>query len=266
MAASKALAPDVALDNATLNNLLPERFDTARQEFMAQRLVDHGIDDAGARQRIADTMPARRFRRPAEFGAACAFSAATLPASSPARTCRWTSGPAPAWCKAHPPSPEALAASGRHRQTAALIKRKALRRASVHHACNHFGGNMTTKTLSADQRQLLRTALTQRRDQLSQQLKQHLHGQSRVERAAEVAAQDADDAPQRAPEREIAMALTDHERRELDAVDTALARVNGEQFGICVDCDKQIPFERLKAEPWALRCTACETRVEQQQR
>ncbi len=73
-AVSKALAREAIVDNVTINNLLPERFDTPRQAFMAQRMVaEDGIALEEARQRIADTLPARRFGRPEEFGAACAF-------------------------------------------------------------------------------------------------------------------------------------------------------------------------------------------------
>lgn len=73
-ALSRALAREAIVDNVTINNLLPERFDTPRQEFMAQQLMaTAGIDRASARQRIADSLPARRFGRPEEFGAACAF-------------------------------------------------------------------------------------------------------------------------------------------------------------------------------------------------
>ncbi len=73
-AVSKALAREAIVDNVTINNLLPERFDTPRQAFMAQRMVkDHGISLDEARERIANTLPARRMGRPDEFGAACAF-------------------------------------------------------------------------------------------------------------------------------------------------------------------------------------------------
>ena len=73
-ALSKALAREAIVDNVTINNLLPERFDTPRQAFMAQRLMDQqGISLAEARQQIADTLPARRLGRPEEFGAACAW-------------------------------------------------------------------------------------------------------------------------------------------------------------------------------------------------
>lgn len=73
-AVSKALAREAIADNVTINNLLPERFDTARQEFMVRRMIaEQGITRDEARQRIADTLPARRLGQPEEFGAACAF-------------------------------------------------------------------------------------------------------------------------------------------------------------------------------------------------
>lgn len=73
-AVSKALAREAVVDDVTINQLLPERFDTPRQAFMAQRMVrEQGITLEQARQRIADTLPARRFGRPEEFGAACVF-------------------------------------------------------------------------------------------------------------------------------------------------------------------------------------------------
>jgi len=78
-AVSKAVAREVVVDNVTINNLLPERFDTPRQAFMAQRLMQqHGLSLDAARQRIADTLPARRLGRPEEFGAACAFLCGAL--------------------------------------------------------------------------------------------------------------------------------------------------------------------------------------------
>jgi 3-oxoacyl-[acyl-carrier protein] reductase len=73
-ALSKALAREAIIDNVTINNLLPERFDTPRQEFMAQRMVkESGITREEARAPFAATLPANRFGDPKEFGAACAF-------------------------------------------------------------------------------------------------------------------------------------------------------------------------------------------------
>ncbi len=73
-ALSKALAREAVIDNVTINNLLPERFDTPRQEFMAQRMMkDLAITRDEARAQIASTLPINRMGDPKEFGAACAF-------------------------------------------------------------------------------------------------------------------------------------------------------------------------------------------------
>lgn len=113
--------------------------------------------------------------------------------------------------------------------------------------------------LTAGQRALLEAELQQRQRALGQQLTEHLHGQTRVERAAERLAQDGDDAPQRAPELAMTAALTDREQRELNAAAAALQRLADGGYGVCGDCGAEIPFDRLKAEPWALRCVDCES-------
>jgi 3-oxoacyl-[acyl-carrier protein] reductase len=74
MALSKSLSRTVAADNVTINNLLPERIDTDRQRFMAERIMKaEGVTMEEARRRIADSLPAKRLGRPEEFGDACAF-------------------------------------------------------------------------------------------------------------------------------------------------------------------------------------------------
>lgn len=70
----KGISFEVARDNVTINNLLPERFDTDRQRFMAQRVMDaEGVSYEVARRRQEESIAARRLGRPAEFGAMCAF-------------------------------------------------------------------------------------------------------------------------------------------------------------------------------------------------
>lgn len=124
---------------------------------------------------------------------------------------------------------------------------------------------MTTH-LTAGQHALLEAELQQRQRALRGQLNDHLHGQTQAERAAERLAQDGDDAPQRAPELAMAAALTDREQRELDAVDAALQRLAGNAYGRCSDCGADIPFDRLKVEPWATRCVPCANAHEQPSR
>lgn len=70
----KSLSREIVIDNVTINNLLPERIDTPRQQFMAERIMsEQGCDLAKARSIIADTIAAKRLGRPEEFASACAF-------------------------------------------------------------------------------------------------------------------------------------------------------------------------------------------------
>ena len=71
---AKGLSVDVAAANVTINNLLPERFDTGRQREMAELAVAFkGITLDEAYAEIAATIAAGRLGRPEEFGDTCAF-------------------------------------------------------------------------------------------------------------------------------------------------------------------------------------------------
>jgi 3-oxoacyl-[acyl-carrier protein] reductase len=72
--AAKGQSFAAARDNVTINNLLPERIDTDRQQQMAQAaMTREGIDYAQARARQVESIAAGRLGRPEEFGATCAF-------------------------------------------------------------------------------------------------------------------------------------------------------------------------------------------------
>ncbi len=116
--------------------------------------------------------------------------------------------------------------------------------------------------LTEGQRAALRDELERRRQELTQRLREHQSGQSRTEHMIQVREQDADDVPQREGERELDMAISDLETRELGRVADALRRMDAGHYGLCADCEEEIPFERLRAEPWALRCVACQARRE----
>jgi 3-oxoacyl-[acyl-carrier protein] reductase len=71
---SKALSREVARANVTLNNLLPERIDTARQRGMAElRAKLGGVSIEQAYDEMKASIAAGRLGRPEEFGDACAF-------------------------------------------------------------------------------------------------------------------------------------------------------------------------------------------------
>jgi 3-oxoacyl-[acyl-carrier protein] reductase len=73
-AVCKGLSREVARDNVTINNLLPERIDTDRQRFMAElRARSGGVPIEQAYAEMAASIAAGRLGTPEEFGAACAF-------------------------------------------------------------------------------------------------------------------------------------------------------------------------------------------------
>ena len=49
---------------------------------------------------------------------------------------------------------------------------------------------------------------------------------------------------------------------ELRAIGEARERIGEGTYGDCIDCGRDIPFERLRAQPTASRCIACQTRYE----
>jgi DnaK suppressor protein len=141
----------------------------------------------------------------------------------------------------------------------ALTERKASR---LRLAEDNASRNDTESTLSSHltqgQRALLESALIRRQHELDRQLVEHQGGLSRAEHAREVLSQDSDDVSHREAERELDMAISDRELGELGAVSAALRRLKEAQFGLCADCGDAIAFDRLKVEPWALRCVSCE--------
>lgn len=45
---------------------------------------------------------------------------------------------------------------------------------------------------------------------------------------------------------------------ELAAISATLARIGEGQYGVCIDCGDDIPLARLRAQPLAIRCIACQ--------
>jgi 3-oxoacyl-[acyl-carrier protein] reductase len=70
----KALSKQVVCDNVTINNLLPERFDTDRQRYMADMVMKFtGVTYEEARAQQVASIAAGRLGEPGEFGDMCAF-------------------------------------------------------------------------------------------------------------------------------------------------------------------------------------------------
>jgi 3-oxoacyl-[acyl-carrier protein] reductase len=73
-ALSKAVSKEAVMDNVTINNMLPEMFDTGRQRDNAELIVQlAGVSYEEAREKLVSRITAGRFGQPKEFGDTCAF-------------------------------------------------------------------------------------------------------------------------------------------------------------------------------------------------
>jgi DnaK suppressor protein len=69
---------------------------------------------------------------------------------------------------------------------------------------------------------------------------------------------DQMDQVQYASERDLAIRNVDRESGLLRDVKDALRRIQGGEFGTCMECESAISPKRLEAVPWAARCIQCQ--------
>jgi DnaK suppressor protein len=66
-------------------------------------------------------------------------------------------------------------------------------------------------------------------------------------------------------DRELGLLLGDREREKLRNIDEALLKVEEGEYGICEECEEEIPLGRLKVMPFARYCVKCKADIEKQQ-
>lgn len=63
-------------------------------------------------------------------------------------------------------------------------------------------------------------------------------------------------------EEQVVDAGAERDLAELRVVGAALQRLDDGRYGLCVDCDEPIDAARLRAQPAAMRCFACQRDAE----
>ena len=61
----------------------------------------------------------------------------------------------------------------------------------------------------------------------------------------------------------VMLAVSENESRQLILINEALERLEDEEYGLCQNCEKEINPKRLDAIPWARYCLNCQELVEQ---
>ncbi len=63
-------------------------------------------------------------------------------------------------------------------------------------------------------------------------------------------------------DRELDLLLGDREREKLRSIDEALDRLVDGEYGVCEECEEEIPLGRLKVLPFARYCVRCKADIE----
>jgi len=118
-------------------------------------------------------------------------------------------------------------------------------------------------SLTAAQRGSLKSKLVARRNALRADIQAKLNTQddpallglrNRMEDIDDWAVADLETA--------LDVAEVSRDAAELHEVDAALARIDGDTYGACLECGAPIPFARLDAYPMAARCIECQEQLE----
>ncbi|GHU22408.1 RNA polymerase-binding transcription factor DksA [Spirochaetia bacterium] len=67
-------------------------------------------------------------------------------------------------------------------------------------------------------------------------------------------------------DRKMIEAIGSQEVKRLKLIDSALTRIQQGRYGLCIQCGKGIPQDRLEAIPYALMCVECKTIEERRNR
>ena len=112
-----------------------------------------------------------------------------------------------------------------------------------------------TRTATRDAE--LRAVLEGRRGQLIEDMNAMMRGvRSRSGDERDVA--DSSDGAEVNIEDDLDLALIQMKGETLARIDTALRHIDAGAYGNCVDCSRPIASGRLRALPFAIRCTRCE--------
>ncbi len=60
----------------------------------------------------------------------------------------------------------------------------------------------------------------------------------------------------------VQLAVSENESRQLTLIDEALLRIEDDEYGECQNCEKEINQKRLAAIPWARYCLDCQELLE----
>jgi RNA polymerase-binding transcription factor len=116
-----------------------------------------------------------------------------------------------------------------------------------------------TEATPAERAKIARALLSVLREQEITRLK--LLVRREISREASAPGDDSDSALQQEGI-ELQASLMDLSESRLEAIWAAFDRLQESRYGVCAECGDEMPFERLRAMPMALRCVDCQASFE----
>ncbi|MDP2783540.1 MAG: TraR/DksA family transcriptional regulator [Sulfurimicrobium sp.] len=114
--------------------------------------------------------------------------------------------------------------------------------------------------LTAEQQKQLELALKTRYQQLIDEVREELgkDGEQHFADFAEAGGSDQGDESVADALADIAAARADRQVNEMRDIEAARKHMKQGEYGVCLECDEAMQFERLLAYPTALRCVRCQ--------
>ena len=66
--------------------------------------------------------------------------------------------------------------------------------------------------------------------------------------------------------RNFTLRIRERESKLINKIKQALKKIDKGEFGLCVECEEEIGYERLKARPVTSLCINCKTRQEEEEK
>ena len=116
-----------------------------------------------------------------------------------------------------------------------------------------------TTAMNAGRQAELRRLLEERRREVSDDLRERVRDvRSKAWSSDAMEVVDVAEMAEADVQGELHFSLLQMKAETLDRIDQALTRLDAGEFGRCLDCGDEIAERRLRALPFAFRCTPCE--------
>jgi DnaK suppressor protein len=113
--------------------------------------------------------------------------------------------------------------------------------------------------MDADSLRHFRLTLKERRDALQVRL---VTAKSSAETASGSELKDESDRANAASSTDLSILQRNQADSMLKAINEALDRIDTGDYGLCLNCEQQLPTKRLEALPWARFCITCQELID----